>query len=422
MADSRTGSSPFLSLRPRARPSVVSRIAHEACEAEPPILPEGPWWRNLEINFARRPEGFDLGNWDRFRVSATAATDVVVRTVGASAVGALAMPLGYHPLRVRRLLRDAHIYTEPADSRDPRRFFKEPPRGVTLREMRPRPPYFRPSDGRCTDLRFESPFVPVNPSERRNYLSHRRNRIAHARYWRHDGPPRPTLIAVHGFSADPYWLNEWFFDLPRFYEMGCDLLLFTLPFHGRRRELWAPFSGHGFFAGGIARINEAFAQAIFDLRILVDYLLHERRAPAVGVTGISLGGFTSALLAAAERRLSFSIPNVPVVSLADLVVEWRPIGDALRVMLLAMGRSLKEIRHLLAATCPLTYPPALPRESLMIVGGVGDRMAPPKHSRLLWDHWGRPKIHWFPGSHLIHLDWGEYRREIEGFLTGRGFL
>ena len=385
-------------------------------------MPDGPWWANLEVNFARRPEGFDLGLRDRLQVNATALTDVMVRTLAASAVAALAVPRGYHPLRIRKLLRDADIYRAAADSGDPRRFFKEPPRGLTVRESRPRPPFFKPAYGRCVDLSFVSPFVPVNANETKDYLRHKRNSVAHARYWRHDDGPRPTLIAVHGFSADPYWLNEWFFDLPGFYEMGCDVLLFTLPFHGRRRERLAPFSGHGFFAGGIARINEAFAQAIFDLRIFVDFLLEEQRAPSVGITGVSLGGFTSALMAAVEPRLSFSVPNVPVVSLADLVLEWRPIADALRLALTAMGRSLKEVRHLLAATCPLTYPALLPREDLMIVGGVGDRMAPPKHARLLWDHWDRPRIHWFPGSHLIHLDRGSYRGEIQSFLRSRNFI
>ena len=55
-------------------------------------------------------------------------------------------------------------------------------------------------------------------------------------------------------------------------------------------------------------------------------------------------------------------------------------------------------------TTPLTYKPCLPPERLMIIGGVGDRLAPPKHSRILWDHWGRCRIHWFPGNHVLHLD------------------
>ena len=114
------------------------------------------------------------------------------------------------------------------------------------------------------------------------------------------------------------------------------------------------------------------------------------------MTGLSLGGFTAAMLASVEDRLAFAIPNVPVVSLADLVLEWQPIGVLLRGALSTMGMELSDARRLVAASCPLTYPPVLPPERLMIVAGVGDRLAPPKHSRLLWDHWGRCRIHWFP--------------------------
>jgi hypothetical protein len=50
----------------------------------------------------------------------------------------------------------------------------------------------------------------------------------------------------------------------------------------------------------------------------------------------------------------------------------------------------------------------LPKDRLMIVAGLGDRMAPPEQSELLWEHWGRPEIHWFPGSHLLHFGRGRY--------------
>jgi len=38
------------------------------------------------------------------------------------------------------------------------------------------------------------------------------------------------------------------------------------------------------------------------------------------------------------------------------------------------------------------------------------------HTRLLWDHWDRRRIHWFPGNHLIHLDKGKYLKEMARFL------
>ena len=216
--------------------------------------------------------------------------------------------------------------------------------------------------------------------------------------------------------------NEWFFALPWFYRTRCDIILFTLPFHGPRQTRFSPFSGHGFFAGGPSRINEAVAQSVFDFRIMLDWLQRERGVDQLGVTGLSLGGFIASMLASVEDRLAFSIPNVPVVSFADLVLEWEPIGVMLRAALRTMRLELKDARRLTAVSCPLTYKPVLPSERLMIVGGVGDRLAPPKHSRLLWDHWDRCRIHWFPGSHIIHLDRGAYLIEMARFMAGLGFL
>lgn len=169
-------------------------------------------------------------------------------------------------------------------------------------------------------------------------------------------------------------------------------------------------------------MNEAVAQSVFDFRILLDWLQTKRGVEQVGVTGLSLGGFTSAMLASVEDRLAFAIPNVPVVSFADLVLEWQPIGWMLRAALATMRLDLADARRLVAASCPLTYAPVLPSDRLMIVSGVGDRLAPPKHSRLLWDHWNRCRIHWFPGSHVIHMDRGEYLIAMARFMVGRGFL
>lgn len=403
--------------------SVVSRIAHDACQDAPALLPEGGrWWDQLDLYFPARDEGFQLAFADRLQVELSAASDVVLRTAGACLVGATAMPFGYRPAKLREAVADRDFYGPMAESGDPTRFFQPPPKGVRVRTRRALLPRFRPSDGVCNDLSFESPYVPANAREREAYLRHRKNRIAHARHWRHSDGPRPTIVAIHGFSADLYLINEWFFALPWLYRMGFDVCLFTLPFHGPRQTRYSVFSGHGFFAGGINRINEAFGQAVHDFRILLDHLERALGVRDVGVMGVSLGGFTSALLAATEPRLRFAIPNVPVASVPDLVEEWEPLGALVRAGLRAYGLSLRDARHMLAVSCPLSYRPVIERERLLVIGGVGDRLVPPKHSRLLWDHWGRCRIHWFPGSHLVHLDRGEYLRQIARFLRDIGFF
>lgn len=91
----------------------------------------------------------------------------------------------------------------------------------------------------------------------------------------------------------------------------------------------------------------------------------------MGVTGISLGGYTSAVLAAVDERLHFSIPNVPVVSLFDLILQWFPASAVIKTALRLSGMSIKDARHIMAVHCPLTYAPKIPVERLMIIGGAG---------------------------------------------------
>ncbi len=404
------------------RTKVVSKIAHESCLREPRRDLSPGWWRKLENNFAQRPEGFELDLGDRALVSASAALDVAARTFTASAVSVLTLPTGYHPWTLADMRRDRTFYSRLLDESDASAFFRPPGRRVAVRSRRVRWTLFMPRDGVCEDLTFESPFIPANPRIRKEYAAQKANRTAHARLWRHKDGPRPTLIAIHGFGAEKSWMNEFILTLPRFFNMGCDVLLLTLPFHGPRANLLSPFSGHGIFSGGISRINEAFAQAVHDARLFIDHLFQDRGTPRIGVTGISLGGYTSSLLACCEPRLSFSIPNVPVVSMADLILEWQPLATLVKTILAAAGLSIKDLRHTLAISSPLTYRAVLPREQLMIVGGVGDRMAPPKHARLLWEHWERCRLHWFPGGHLVHLDKGEYLVEMSRFMRRIGFL
>ncbi len=405
-----------------SRAAVVSRIAHDASFEAPPRPLADFWWEDLPRDFAREREAFALSWQDRATVGAAAASDVVLRTVGACLVGGLALPFGYHPGKLKGAFEDLQIYAPLAESGDASRFFRAPEPGVRVRSRRARFARFRPRGGNWEDLTFESQYEPFNTRQRSSYLRHKDNRTARLRLWQHPGPPRPTVLAIHGFSADLYWLNEWFFALPWLYRMGLDVALFTMPFHGSRQTRFSPFSGHGFFAGGPARINEAFAQAVHDFRVFVDYLLAERGVPRVGVTGVSLGGFTSALLAATEPRLKFAIPNVPLATLPDLVLEWEPIGVVIRASLKLFRQRIEDARAMLAVSSPLSYAPLLPRERLMVIGGIGDRLAPPKHSRLLWEHWQRCKLHWFVGSHLLHFDRGDYLRHTGRFLNEIGFF
>lgn len=394
----------------------VSRVANETYSHTRRIMPPQPWWENLESSFHKFPDDFELDLRTEMTVEATALGDLMLRTTGASLLNTLALPSSFKPAQLKRDAGNRAFYQRKANKADPEAFFKRPNSSrVQMKSSDAGLLRFRPDDGSCRLLSFESPFKTVNPKLRDEYPKQKRNMRAVAQHWRHDDGPRPTIAVIHGFMADPYWMNRMFFALPWFYKQGYDILLYTLPHHGKRAARSSPFSGHGFFANGTAHISESFAHAVHDFRIFLDYLESEG-VSKVGVTGISLGGYTTALLASVEDRLEFAIPNVPVVSLADLVLEWFPLNLSIKAMLKATGTSVRDIRHELAVHSALTYQPRLPKERLMVIAGAGDRLAPPKHARLLWDHWDRPRIHWFPGNHLVHLDKGKYLKEMASFM------
>lgn len=417
-----------------ARSSIVSRIAHDSYRHTPSIMPGGRWWENLESNFCDRPEGFELEPWDWTRVNATAALDLVLRTWGGTLLS-MTLPAGLlPPLPSLPLLGrsgpapftdtpdDWKLYIDLVEGGHPESFFRQPPEGVRVTEYEPRWRIFEPEEGRCVGLKFLSPYVPYNKRLARTFRGHRNNRIARARWWRHNDGPRPVLIAIHGFMADPYWINVRFFSLQQFYEQGYDVVLFTLPHHGLRAEDSSYYSGQGFFSKGMSGINEHMGQAICDLRVLMRHLRRECGVTNIAVTGVSLGGWTASMLASLHDDLDAVIPNVPVCSPVDLLLEWQPAGAIVRAGLFGLRWSVRYLREVMAVTTPLTYHPKLPPERLMIIGGVGDRLAPPKHSRLLWDHWGRCRIHWFPGNHVVHLDRGDYIEQMAEHLRRNGFV
>ncbi len=398
----------------------VSRVANETYGHSRRLMPEQPWWNNLDPAFHKFPDDFYLDLKSQAMVDGTALIDLGVRTALATMVTGLALPGVLLPGNFRQDRAAWDFYKNLADQHDASAFFARPRQKVEMRRHKPGLLEFRPREGNVEVLSFESNFQAVNPALRESYARHRRNRIAWAEHWRHGDKPRPTICLIHGFVADPYWINSRFLALPWFFKQGYDVLLYTLPFHGRRQEKLSPFSGHGYFSHGFSHLNETIAHAVHDFRLFLDYL-EDSGVPQTGVTGISLGGYTTALLAAVEDRLAFAVPNVPLASVLDIALQWSPAGQLIKAGLRLAGTDIREARHATAITCPLTYAPKIPKERLLIVGGAGDRFAPPKHARLLWDHWDRPRLHWFPGNHLIHLDQGKYLKEMAGFLREIGF-
>ncbi len=379
--------------------------------------PAVSWWDALPEDFYRRREGTPIDHAHPLLVRGSAAADHVLRNFLGGLISTGMAPGLLRPAQFRaREQERAAEYRTHAACGDVDAVFRAPPSDVHLRIRKAGLLDFRP--GRQVDARFvefDSPYQTLLSEMQSEWSALRGNRRAQFMHWRHKDRPRHTLVFTHGFFASDYRFNSWMFSLPWFFASGYDIVLNILPFHGPRQERRSPFSGFGFVDGGFSRLNESMMQSVHDARIILDYLA-AYGAPSMGVSGLSLGGYISALLACVDERIAYCIPNSALVNPTDMGLEWLSLGWAVRANMRLGEVTLQEARQTLALHSPLTYTPRIAPKRLMIIGGAGDRITPPRYLRLLHEHWPGSHLHWFPGNHVIHLGQKRYLKLMRWFM------
>lgn len=262
---------------------------------------------------------------------------------------------------------------------------------------------------RVVDLSWSSDYEVFEPGVRERFERHAENRAAATRGF--FGPsPRPAAILIHGYMAGAYDLEQRVWPIEWLDRIGLDALLFVLPFHavrGSPRRLGKPPP----FPGSDPRItNEGFRQAMGDLTDLVAWL-RGRGHPAVGVLGMSLGGYTTSLFATVESELAFAVPIIPLASLADFARDQGRLGQAPHETEL-QHRALEEAHRVVS---PLHRTPRIPGERMLVVGARADRITPVVHARRLAHHFGAPLESWH-GGHLLQFGRSEKFRRIGRLL------
>jgi hypothetical protein len=311
-----------------------------------------------------------------------------------------------------RLTRARLFYGDPQFVAKPEAFFAAPPPArADVRHLS------NLDGGEILDVRYTTDFAPVSPDADPALAT--AGGAGVARWWRHREPGHPAMLCVHGYAGGHLWLETLAFDARRFYRAGLDVVLYVLPYHGRR-ALPGTRSGGPFFDVDLVRTNEAFAQTIYELRALLRWLLASGTGP-VGAFGMSLGGYTTALLASVEPELAFAVPMIPLTSLPDMM--WAEGADDPRLArAVEHGWSLAALHDFFAVHAPLSRPPLVPADRRLIIAALGDRICPPAHADALWRHWGRPRIHWYPGGHLAQFRRHIALREVRTLLRDAGLL
>jgi len=245
------------------------------------------------------------------------------------------------------------------------------------------------------DLRWKSEFTPLGQGVAARYKAHTENEVALARLMLRRHERMPAVVLIHGYLGGELSIEERLLPAEWLFEQGLDVALFVLPFHGERRrgKLNRPV-----FPSSDPRFTiEGFRQAVGDFRWLKRWLL-ARGAPSVGVMGMSLGGYTTALLSTLEADLSFAAPLVPLASIADFArAGGRFVGTEEE-----QRQQHEALEGAFRVVSPLGRPVALGPGRVLVLAGEADRITPVSHAERLAAHLGAP-LELFPGGHLLQV-------------------
>lgn len=245
-------------------------------------------------------------------------------------------------------------------------------------------------------MRYESEFEPRRGAPGRDrWLGYANNRSAEVRLIRvrHS---RDWLICVHGLAMGRSWLDMRAMGAGWLHRRGVNLAFPVLPLHGPR-AVNTLVSGAGFIGGDVSNTLHALTQTVWDIRRLVAWLRAEG-AGRIGVVGLSLGGYTTALVASLEDGLDCAIAGVPAAEFGELTC-YHATGRALALAAEA-NITPERLAAALTPVAPLMLTPRIARERRFIFGALADRFVPPPQVEALWRHWERPEICWYAGGHL----------------------
>jgi hypothetical protein len=246
-------------------------------------------------------------------------------------------------------------------------------------------------------LSFASDYEPhAGEPGRDRWLGYERNRTGHAWLLRHAGPPRPWLVCVHGYRMGFPLADFTGFPAAWFYrELGLNLAFPVLPLHGPRKI--GVRTGDGFLSGDYLDTIHLQTQAVWDIRRLLRWL-HAEDGQPIGTYGLSLGGYTATLLASLEDELACAIAGIPAT---DYVGLTRWVLPAWLLWLAEYGGlSLDRVERLARVISPLALAPKVPWDRRFLYAATADRLVPPATVLALWQHWERPRLDWYEGSHV----------------------
>jgi dienelactone hydrolase len=211
----------------------------------------------------------------------------------------------------------------------------------------------------------------------------------------------PAVVVLHILGGD--------FPLARLFannlaQHGVAALFLKMPYYGPRRD---PQSPRRMITPDPQETVEGLTQAVLDIRRATAWLASRPTVDPekLGVFGISLGGITGALAATAEPRLANVCLLLAGGDLGRIAWESKELAK-IRESWLAKGGSRDEFLAMLSAVDPVRYGANVRGRRVLMMNARDDEVVPRVCTEALWESFGRPDIHWYPGGHYsvaIHI-------------------
>ena len=338
-------------------------------------------------------------------LAAHAAIDEALLAV---AIGPRRIPAHADYLEVGAELRDARrIYAGRGWIDDPASYHRAPPvlASGTVTVSR----HWMPG-GRFERLTYESGFLPrlEEPGAER-WIDYDPNHTAYANVFRHDGGPRPWVIAVHGFCMGSPLMDARGLHVKRLYrDLGMNVALPVLPLHGPRKV--TRLSGEALLSFQFMNAVHGLSQAIWDIRRLISWV-RAQEPTAVSLYGVSLGGNIVSLLSGIEDGLDGVVAGIPVSDFPDLYGKHSPAD----VRQLAVDHGIMDgtADEVFKVVSPFSFDTTVPHDRRFIYAGYADRLALPEQAHRLWQHWDEPSISWYAGNHVGYL----WSRQVSDYVA-----
>jgi len=224
------------------------------------------------------------------------------------------------------------------------------------------------------------------------------NNTVHAEYFQPAGTgPFPGVVVLHILGGDFVLAETVASHLAR---NGVAALFVKMPYYGPRRRKNSP---NRMISEDPHLTVAGMTQAVLDIRRATAWLGARREVDPerLGITGISLGGITSALAAAGEPRLT----NVAVFlgggNFAELIwANETKQAQAFRREWLAKGGTRETFTEVVSRVDPATYGALLKGRRVLMIAARNDEVIPPACATALYESIGRqPQLVWIDAGH-----------------------